>query len=64
MVGLLRVVNLFYCLHGVGICWRWVYWQRGARCEGGKGSSLTDRKPSWKQNGLPPIVNIMHIPHS
>ena len=53
----------FLLLCGVWICWRWVYWQREVGCEGDQGSYQTDKKPSWQQNGLPCIVNIMQIVH-
>ena len=43
----------------VDTCWRLVHWQTGIGCVGSQGSYLTARKPSWEQNGLPPIVNIM-----
>ena len=37
---------------------------KGVGCAGSQARRyLTARKPPWKQNGLPPIVNIMQIAH-
>ena len=54
-------VILCYCLGG--ICWGWAHWQKEVGCVGSQDRKLTAREPLWKQNGLPPIVNIMHISH-
>ena len=57
--GLLRMVDDSLLVP----VWRWVHWQRRARCVASQGRYLTAREPPWKQNGLPPTVNIMKIAH-
>ena len=64
VAGLLRMGDeSFLLMCGLWICCRWVYWQREIGCEADQGSYQTDKKLSWQQNWLPPIVNIMRIVH-
>ena len=39
----------------------WLRRERGIQCVGSWSRNLTVREPPWKQNGLPPMVNIMLI---
>ena len=57
--GLLRMVDDSLLVP----VWRWVHWQRRPRCVASQGRYLMAREPPWKQNGLPPTVNIMKIAH-
>ena len=45
----------------VKICWGWANWDSRHRYVGSWGRNLKAREPPWKQNGLPPMVNIMQI---
>ena len=53
------VVNLgIVC---VEICWGWDHWESRVGCVGSWDRNLMAREPSWEQNGLPPMVNIMQV---
>ena len=44
---------------GVEICWVWGHWESEIGCVGSWGMNLMAREPSWEQNGLLPMVNII-----
>ena len=53
------VVNLgIVC---VEICWGWDHWESRVGCVGSWDRNLMAREPSWEENGLPPMVNIMQV---
>ena len=39
---------------------RWVRFKIFFQCEGSLSRNLTAREPPWKQNELPPMVNILY----
>ena len=43
----------------VEIYYRLACWERGVQCVGSWSRNVTAREPPSKQNGLPPMVNIM-----
>ena len=43
------------------ICWGWDHWESRVGCVSSWGRNLMAREPSWEQNGLPPMVNIMQV---